>query len=79
MTASRPAAGELRIGVVGAGTIAGAHSAALVNVPHLFRGLALRPRLAAVADINGALARALADRFGYDRVADDWRALVDGR
>ncbi len=77
MTASRPAAGELRIGVVGAGTIAGAHSAALVNVPYLFRDVALRPRLAAVADINGSLARSLADRWGYDRVADDWRALVE--
>ncbi len=77
MTASRPTTGELRIGVVGAGTIAGAHSAALVNVPYLFRDLALRPRLAAVADINGTLARGLADRWGYERVADDWRGLVE--
>ena len=68
---------ELRIGVVGAGTIAGAHSAALVNLPFLFRDVALRPRLAAVADINGTLARGLAERWGYDRVADDWRSLVE--
>ena len=68
---------ELRIGMVGAGTMAGAHSAALVNLPHLYRDLALRPRLVAVADINGTLATGLADRFGYERVAADWRALVE--
>ena len=77
MTAMGPAGRELRIGVVGAGTIAGAHSAALVNVPHLFRALALRPRLSAVADINGALAAGLAERWGYDRVARDWREVVE--
>ena len=68
---------ELRIGAAGAGPIAGAHSAALVNLPFLFRDVALRPRLAAVADINGTLARGLAERWGYDRVADDWRSLVE--
>ncbi len=36
MTAWRPRRSELRIGVVGAGTIAGAHSAALRNVAHLY-------------------------------------------
>ena len=77
MTAARASGSELRIGVVGAGTIAGAHSAALVNVAHLFRTLALRPRLAAVADVNGSLARSLAERWGYDRVAGDWRELVE--
>jgi predicted dehydrogenase len=77
MTAIGPSSRELRIGVVGAGTIAGAHSAALVNVPHLFRALALRPRLVVVADINGALAASLAERWGYDRVARDWREVVE--
>jgi predicted dehydrogenase len=57
--------------------MAGAHSAALVNLPHLYRDLALRPRLVAVADVNRTLATALAERFGYDRVFADWRAIVD--
>ncbi len=63
---------ELRIALVGAGTMARAHSAALANVPHLYPGLALRPRLVAVADVNQTLATALADSFGYERVARDW-------
>ncbi len=62
--------------MIGAGTMAGAHSAALRNVPHLFTGLTLRPRLVAVADVNQTLATALAERFGYERVAPDWRAVV---
>jgi predicted dehydrogenase len=69
--------GELRIGMIGAGTIARAHSVALTNVPHLYPELGLRPRLVAVADVNPTLARALADRFGYDRVADDAAALIE--
>jgi predicted dehydrogenase len=62
--------------MIGAGTMAGAHSAALVNVPHLYPGLALRPRLVAVADVNRTLATGLAERYGYDRVADDGQSVV---
>ena len=68
---------ELRIAMVGAGTMAGAHSAALLNLRHLYPGLALRPRLVAVADINRTLASGLADRFGYERVETDARAVID--
>ncbi len=67
---------ELRIALVGAGTIARAHSAALVNLPHLYQGLAFRPRLVAVADVNETLARGLAESFGYERVTGDWRDVV---
>lgn len=76
MTTQGSAGRELRIALVGAGTMAGAHGAALANVAHLYPGLALRPRLVAVADINGSLAAALAQRFGFDRVAGDWRQAV---
>jgi len=62
--------------MIGAGIMAGAHSTALANVPHLYPGLALRPRLVAVADVNRALAQAMADRFGYERVAEDAAALI---
>ena len=75
MSGDRPA-NELRIAMVGAGTMAGAHSAALVNLRHLYPGLALRPRLVAVADVNRTLATGIADRFGYERVAPDARAVV---
>jgi predicted dehydrogenase len=68
---------ELRIAMVGAGTMAGAHSAALLNLRHLYPGLALRPRLVAVADINRTLASGLADRFGYERVESNAQAVID--
>lgn len=73
MTAAR----RIGIGIVGAGTMAGAHSLALSMVPALFPDLPLQPRLVAVADINDRLATRLAERYGYGRVEPDWRALVE--
>ncbi len=67
---------ELRIGMVGAGTMARAHSAALSLIGSLYADLPARIRLVAVADINGTLAADLADRYGYERVVSDWRSVV---
>ena len=67
---------ELRIGIIGAGTIARVHGAALTNLPSLYPGLARHPRLVAVADINATLASALAGRFGFERAETDWRRVV---
>jgi predicted dehydrogenase len=71
------AARQLGIGMVGAGTMAGAHSLALSMLGPLYPDLPIRPRLVAVADINERLATRLADRHGYRRVESDWRALVE--
>ncbi len=68
---------SLGIGMVGAGTMAGAHSAALTLFGPLFPAAPLRPRLVGVADVNERLATALAQRFGYQRTETDWRRLVD--
>lgn len=73
MTAREP----IRIAMIGAGTMAGAHSAALTMLGPLYASLSLRPRLVAVADVNEGLATRLADRFGYERVAVDWRGVVE--
>jgi len=62
--------------MVGAGIMARAHSTALRNVTALYPGLPLRPRLVAVADVNIGLATDLADRFGWERIDDDWRRIV---
>ena len=72
----RAGSGELRIGMIGAGTMAAAHSIALTNVAQLYPDLAMRPRLVAVADVNPTLAHGLAERFGYERIETDWRSLV---
>jgi levoglucosan dehydrogenase len=68
---------QIRIAMIGAGTMAGAHSAALTMVGPLYPSLPLRPRLVAVADVNEGLATRLADRFGYERVDTDWRGVVE--
>lgn len=68
---------SLGIGMVGAGTMAGAHSHALRLLNALYADLPLRPRLVAVADVNEQLATRLATRFEYQRVESDWRGLVD--
>lgn len=67
---------ELRIGMVGAGTMARAHSAALSLIGPLYADLPARIRLVAVADVNATLAADLADRYGYERVESDWRSVV---
>ena len=73
----RAGSGELRIGMIGAGTMAAAHSIALTNVARTStRTWPMRPRLVAVADVNATLATGLAERFGYERVEPDWRSLV---
>ena len=67
----------LGIGMVGAGTMAGAHSLALSMLPPLYPDLPLRPRLVAVADVNERLASRLAERYTYARVEPDWPSLVE--
>ena len=67
----------LGIGMVGAGTMAGAHSLALSMLPPLYPDLPLRPRLVAVADVSERLASRLAERYTYARVEPDWRSLVE--
>ena len=71
------AGSSIGIAMIGAGTMAGAHSAALTLLEVLYLELPLRPRLVAVADVNGGLASRLADRFGYGRAERDWRPVVE--
>ena len=67
----------LGIGMVGAGTMAGAHSLALSMLPPLYPDLPLRPSLVAVADVNERLGSRLAERYGYVRVEPEWGSLVE--
>ena len=67
---------ELRIGIIGAGAMAGAHSSALTYAPLLYPDLPLQPRLVAVADVNSNLATALVDRYHWERVEADAAAVI---
>jgi predicted dehydrogenase len=69
------AARELGIGLIGYAFMGKAHSHAWRNAPSFF-DLPLVPRLRALAGRNGAAARAVAEKFEWQNVETDWRALV---
>jgi predicted dehydrogenase len=73
-TTKRP---QLRIGMVGAGVIAGVHSLALRMVPLHYAALPVEPRLVAICDVVRPMAENVAAQYGYERVMDDWRAVVE--
>jgi predicted dehydrogenase len=65
----------VRVGLVGAGYIAGVHSAAYRAIPGTF-AQAPAIELAAVADVDRDRAQALARGWGWAAATDDWRELT---
>ncbi|MEO8241591.1 MAG: Gfo/Idh/MocA family oxidoreductase [bacterium] len=68
----------LNVGMVGYGFMARAHSNAWANVSHFF-DTGYRPVLKAVAARNTENAGKFAEMWGYERVENDWRKLVDAK
>ena len=68
----------LNVGMVGYGFMARAHSNAWSNVSHFF-DTGYRPVLKAVAARNTEKASGFAGMWGYARVENDWRKLVEAR
>ena len=76
---------EIGIGIVGGGYMGKRHAAAMRAVGTVFghsprlegQPLALHPRLVAVAASSRASAERYRAAFGFDRAAEDWRALVE--
>ena len=67
---------RLRIGLIGAGFMGKAHSAAYATMQmHVWPPAAV-PELAVVADQDAAAAASGAARFGFRELTDDWRELV---
>ena len=66
---------NLNIGLVGYGFMGRTHSNAYRKVNHFF-DLRYRPRLKAVCGRNEENAKAFAEKWGYESVETDWRALV---
>ena len=66
---------NLNIGLVGYGFMGRTHSNAYRKVNHFF-DLRYRPRLKVVCGRGEENAKAFAERWGYESVETDWRALV---
>jgi len=67
---------ELRIGIVGYGFMGRAHSNAYRQVNKFF-DLTIEPVLKAACGRNEQKTREFADRWGWESVESDWRALVE--
>ena len=66
---------ELGVGLVGYAFMGAAHSQAWRTAPAFF-DLPLKPRLRAICGRNEAAATEVAQRFGWESVETDWRALL---
>jgi predicted dehydrogenase len=67
--------GEIGVGIIGTGFMGECHALAFSAVGPTFEP-ALRPRLEAVADIDGDAAERARRRFGFARAGADWQELV---
>jgi predicted dehydrogenase len=65
------------VGMIGTGFMAKAHSEAYVTMPMCFPDAPARLRLKAIADVNAGLARAGAERFGFEESVVGWEKLVN--
>ncbi len=68
---------EYGIAVLGAGMIAAAHAAGYHTYRHRFEEQGAKFALRTVCDIESSAAGTLARRYGVERTADDWRAVMD--
>jgi predicted dehydrogenase len=67
---------QIGIGVIGMGWMGRVHTAAYNRLAEHFPDLGVRPRLLTAADTSDDR-RAHAERVGFERTTDDWRAVVD--
>ena len=67
---------QIGIGVIGMGWMGRVHSTAYRRVLEHFPDLGVRPRLLMAADTS-ADRRDHAERIGFERTTDDWRAVID--
>jgi len=67
---------EIGIGLVGGGYMGKAHAVAMAAVGAVF-DTALRPRLTCISASSPASAERYRAAYGFERAADDWRALVN--
>ncbi len=66
---------KIKVGLIGTGFMGRTHSNAYKSVNNIF-GDEVVPELTAVADINADNAKALAERYGFQRWTTEWKEIV---
>ena len=66
---------KIKVGLIGAGFMGRTHSNAYKSNNNIF-GYEVVPELTAVADINADNAKALAERYGFQRWTTEWKEIV---
>jgi predicted dehydrogenase len=67
---------RIGVGVIGLGWMGRVHTSSYRRTPEHFPGLGVIPRLVVAADVS-AERRAHAERIGFERTVEDWRAVVE--
>jgi predicted dehydrogenase len=67
----------VNVGVIGAGFMGKAHSLAYAAMPMFFWPPPAIPRRLTIAELGDAAAREASQRYGYERWAGDWRAVIE--
>jgi predicted dehydrogenase len=67
---------QIGVGVIGLGWMGRVHSSSYRRVPEHFPDLGVTPRLVVAADVSPSR-RAHAELVGFERTAEDWRAVID--
>jgi len=67
---------QLGIGVIGLGWMGRVHTTSYKRAPDHFPDLGVRPRLVVAADTS-AERRRQAERLGFERTVEEWRAVVE--
>jgi levoglucosan dehydrogenase len=67
----------VNVGVIGAGFMGKAHSLAYAAMPMFFWPPPAIPRRLTIAELGDTAAREASQRYGYERWAGDWRAVIE--
>jgi predicted dehydrogenase len=68
---------KLNVAMIGGGFMGKAHSLAYAGMPMFFWPAPALPQRKTVVDVNEELAKAAADRYGFESYSTDWRRVVE--
>lgn len=67
------------VAVIGAGMAGRAHAASYQIAKTMYDSVLPELKLVSIGDVNPTFGKAAADRFGYERTDQDWRAIADDK